>query len=82
MPDPKYGSKLVAKFINGHHEERQEELGRIHPLWSFDIIERKTEEDPLKLFEKAMEASSPCLRLDAAGSVVPRIRSGGNHGPP
>ena len=56
LPDPKYGSnRLVAKFINGIMRKGKRSLAESILYGAFDVIERKTKEDPLKLFEKAVE---------------------------
>ena len=63
LPDPKYGSKLVAKFINGIMRKGKRSLAESILYGAFDIIERKTKEDPLKLFEKAVENVKPVLEV-------------------
>jgi small subunit ribosomal protein S7 len=63
LPDPKYGSKLVAKFINGIMRKGKRSLAESILYGAFDIIERKTKEDPLKLVEKAVENVKPVLEV-------------------
>jgi len=53
LADPKYKSELVAKFIN-----------RIMQVYdAFDIIHEKTKEDPLSLFQKAIENIKPVVEV-------------------
>ena len=61
MPDPKYKSKLVAKFINCLMKCGKKSVAESILYDAFGIIERRTEEPPLKVFERAM------------GNVKPRI---------
>lgn len=61
MPDPKYKSKLVSKFINCLMRDGKKSVAESILYDAFGIIESKTKEPPLKIFEKAM------------GNVKPRI---------
>jgi small subunit ribosomal protein S7 len=61
MPDPKYKSKLVAKFINCLMNCGKKSVAESILYDAFGIIERRTDEPPLKVFERAM------------GNVKPRI---------
>jgi len=61
QPDPKYGSKLVAKFINKLMRHGKKSLARRLVYTAFDLIEKETKKNPLEVFEKAIENVSPLL---------------------
>ena len=63
LPDPKYNSKLAAKFINGIMRRGKKSLAESILYGAFDIMQRKTKEDPLKLFEKALDNVRPVLEV-------------------
>jgi small subunit ribosomal protein S7 len=63
LPDPKYHSKLVAKFVNGIMWEGKKSIAEATLYDAFDIMAKKTNEDPLKLFEKAVENVKPVLEV-------------------
>ena len=53
MADPKYDSKLVTKFINAVMRDGKKSTAESVLYGAFDIIEDRTKEAPLKVFEKA-----------------------------
>jgi small subunit ribosomal protein S7 len=63
LSDPKYHSKLVTKFINGIMWDGKKSISEGILYDAFDIMARKTSEDPLKLFEKAVENVKPVLEV-------------------
>ncbi len=62
-PDSKYGSKLVAKFINSVMRDGKKSLAESILYDAFYIIEQKTNESPLKLFESAVENVRPLIEV-------------------
>jgi len=62
-PDSKFGSKLVAKFINClmHDGKRSTSEGIVYE--AFQIITEKTKESPVKLFEQALENVRPMIEV-------------------
>lgn len=76
-PDPKYGSVLVAKFINNLMKDGKKNTAR---RIFYEALERLRErsggEDPFKIFEKAVENVKPLLetrtrRVGGANYQVP-----------
>lgn len=63
LPDPKYHSKLVAKFINGMMWEGKKSTAEAILYDALNIMGEKTGEDPLKLFERALENVKPVLEV-------------------
>lgn len=63
LPDPKYGDKLVAKFINGLMRRGKKSVAESILYRAFDIIQTRTKQDPLKLFKQALENAKPLLEV-------------------
>jgi small subunit ribosomal protein S7 len=63
LPDPKYKSKLVSKFVNCMMVHGKKSVSESIMYGAFDIIEMKTKEPPLKVFEKAMENVKPIIEV-------------------
>ena len=63
IPDPKYKDKLVSKFTNTLMFDGGKAVAEGILYGSFDVIERRTKEDPLKVFKKAMDNVKPSLEV-------------------
>ncbi len=63
LPDPKYKSKLVSKFINCMMKGGKRSVSESIMYKAFDIIEAKTSELPLKVFESAMDNVKPIVEV-------------------
>ena len=63
LPDPKYKSELVAKFINRIMQRGKKNLAQSILYDAFDIIVEKAKEDPLSLFQKAIENVKPVVEV-------------------
>jgi small subunit ribosomal protein S7 len=63
LPDPKYKSKLVSKFVNCMMRDGKKSVSESIMYGAFDIIEMKTKDPPLKVFEKAMENVKPIIEV-------------------
>jgi small subunit ribosomal protein S7 len=61
--DPKYKSRLVAKFINCMMYKGKKSTAQSIIYKSFDIIKEKSKEDPLVLFEKAINNVKPLVEV-------------------
>ncbi len=62
-PDPRYGSEVVAKFINCVMRDGKKTLARSIVYEAFDIIKEKTGKDPLEIFYKALENVKPVMEV-------------------
>jgi len=60
-----YGSKVVTKLINGLMLDGKKGTAQKIVYDAFDIIKEKTGEDPLEIFEKAMNNIMPVLEVKA-----------------
>lgn len=63
-PDPKFNSLLVSKFTNGLMERGKKSLAHRIFYDAMEIVEQKiTDEDPLTVFEEAMEHVRPRVEV-------------------
>ncbi len=62
-PDPKYDSKLVAKFIRSIMRDGKKSTAEKLLYDAFDVIESKTSEAPLKMFEQAVDNVRPMVEV-------------------
>jgi len=62
-PDPKYKNILVSKFINGLMREGKKSISRRIFYDAMDLVERRSKEEPVKVFEQAMENIKPVLEV-------------------
>jgi small subunit ribosomal protein S7 len=62
-PDSKYGSVLSAKFINNLMKKGKKSIAQSIFYKSFDIIKEKTKQDPLGVFQKALENVKPTVEV-------------------
>lgn len=63
LPDPKYGDKLVAKFVNTIMSQGKKSVAEGIFYRSLDIAAAKTKEDSLALFKKALDNVKPILEV-------------------
>ena len=63
LPDPKYKSKLVSKFINCMMKDGKKSISESIMYKAFEIIESRAKEPPLKTFEKAMDNVRPIIEV-------------------
>ena len=63
IPDAKYNSKLVSKFIASIMRDGKKSVAESLLYGAFDIISEKTKEEPLKVFEKALENVKPMIEV-------------------
>ena len=63
LPDPIYKSKVVTKLINQIMKDGKKGTAQKILYNAFEIIKEKTNEDPMKVFEKAMANIKPALEV-------------------
>lgn len=63
LPDPKYSSVLVAKFINCLMWEGKKSLARSIFYEALEIVGKKSGQDPLSLFKRAFENVKPVIEV-------------------
>ena len=65
LPDPLYNSKLVTRLINNIMYDGKKGVAQKIVYGAFDIIADKTGNNPLEVFEQAMENVMPVLEVKA-----------------
>ena len=63
IPDPRYGSQKLARFINKLMLKGKKSTAERIMYGAMDIIADRTSEDPLKLFEKALDNARPMIEV-------------------
>ena len=65
LADPVYNSKVITKLINQIMLDGKRGKAQTIVYKSFDLIQEKTNENPLDVFNKAMENITPSLEVKA-----------------
>ena len=65
LPDPVYGSVVVAKLINSIMLDGKKGTAQQIVYSAFDMIEKQTGEEPMEVFTKAMNNIMPVLEVKA-----------------
>ena len=65
LPDPVYGSVVVAKLINSIMLDGKKGVAQAIVYDAFERIAKATGEEPLEVFEKAMNNIMPVLEVKA-----------------
>jgi small subunit ribosomal protein S7 len=63
LPDPKFGSQLLAKFMNHLMISGKKSVAEHIVYGALGIIEERKKSQPLELFEKALEAIRPVVEV-------------------
>jgi small subunit ribosomal protein S7 len=65
LPDPRFNSRLVAKFVNRLMRDGKKNLAERVFYQALDSLGENTNEEPLKAFEQALENIKPHLEVKA-----------------
>ena len=63
LADPKYKNILVAKFINKVMQQGKKSVAERILYHAMEIIQERTKEDPLKVFEKSVSNVKPIIEV-------------------
>lgn len=63
LPDPKYGSKLLSKFINMMMRDGKKSTAEKACYDALEIVKKKTGDDPLKVFKTAIDNVKPFIEV-------------------
>lgn len=63
LADPKFNDLTVARFINCVLDDGKKGLAERIVYTALDQVGKKTKEDPLKVFKKAVENAAPLLEV-------------------
>ena len=65
LPDPMYGSKLVTKLINNIMYDGKKGVAQTIVYDAFSIVEAKVGQNPLEIFQEALDNLKPALEVKA-----------------
>ncbi|HQQ73731.1 MAG TPA: 30S ribosomal protein S7 [Pseudomonadales bacterium] len=65
LPDPKFGSPLLAKFVNHVMESGKKSVAERIVYGALEIVKEKLSKDPIEIFEQAMENIAPMVEVKA-----------------
>ncbi len=65
LPDPKYNSKVVSKFMSAIMQDGKKSTAEGICYGAFEVIREKTGNDPLKVFKTALENVKPLIEVKA-----------------
>ena len=63
LPDPKFGDRMLAKFVNAIMLDGKKSTAEAIVYGAFDLVAERSSEDPLEIFKKAMENVRPMLEV-------------------
>src|SRR5262252_6394103 len=63
MPDPKYGNVIVTKFMNSIMHQGKKSVAENIVYGAFDLIEGKTKQNPLSVFQQALDNVMPSIEV-------------------
>ena len=65
LPDPKFGNLKVAKFMNQIMKNGKKSVAEKIIYGAFDEISKKSDKEPIEVFEKALEEVGPMVEVKA-----------------
>src|SRR5712671_2145058 len=63
LPDPKFQDRLLAKFINDMMRKGEKAVAERVCYRAMDLVQQRTNDDPLKTFKKALDNVKPVLEV-------------------
>ncbi|HET9794801.1 MAG TPA: 30S ribosomal protein S7 [Thermoanaerobaculia bacterium] len=63
LPDPVYNSQLVTKFVNSVMKQGKKSVAERILYGALEMVSEKTQDDPMKVFKKAVENVKPALEV-------------------
>ena len=63
LPDPKFGSIVLAKFMNHVMIDGKKSIAEKIVYGALDIVSERSGSDPLEVFESALEAIAPMVEV-------------------
>ena len=63
LPDPKFGSRVLAKFMNHVMIDGKKSIAEKIVYGALDIVSERSGSDPLEVFEAALEAIAPMVAV-------------------
>ncbi len=63
LPDPKFGDLVLSKFTNSLMYDGKKSAAEQIVYGAMDLIEKKTSNDPLKVFHEALDNVKPSIEV-------------------
>ena len=63
LPDPKFGNMVVSKFMNSIMYAGKKSVAETIVYGAFDMIESKTKQNPVSIFEQALDNVMPTIEV-------------------
>jgi small subunit ribosomal protein S7 len=63
LPDPKFQDRLLAKFMNDMMRKGKKSVAEQVCYKALDLVQQRTNDDPLKTFKKALDNVKPVLEV-------------------
>lgn len=63
QPDPIYKNPMVTKLINRSMKDGKKSVAQKQVYNAFEIIEKKTKEEPMKVYDKALLNIKPTMEI-------------------
>ena len=63
LDDPKYGSQILAKFMNHVMESGKKAVAERIVYGALEKVKERKNSDPLEIFEKALDAIAPLVEV-------------------
>ena len=63
LPDPRYQDIVITKLINSLMKGGKRSTSEQIVYGAFDLVETKTQEEPLKMFKKALNNIKPAIEV-------------------
>jgi small subunit ribosomal protein S7 len=63
IPDAKYGDVVISKFMNSLMREGKKSVAENIVYGAFDIIQKKTRQEPVKVFHDALDNVKPAIEV-------------------
>jgi small subunit ribosomal protein S7 len=62
-PDPKYGDRLVSKFVNVLMFDGKKNVAERIVYDAFEVVEQRTNEEAVKVFKRALDNVKPAVEV-------------------
>ncbi len=63
LPDPKFGSKLITKFVNCMMLQGKKGVSETNFYKAMDILSEKTQKEPVEVFQTSLENVKPQVEV-------------------
>ncbi|MBI2794255.1 MAG: 30S ribosomal protein S7 [Ignavibacteria bacterium] len=61
--DPRFNDVILARFVNNIMDQGKKAIARSLVYGALEIIAKKTEQDPIEVFRKALQNAAPSIEI-------------------